>query len=54
MAGLATSLLELGLEGEMLDILVKTFKVTLSNMVITYSCHTRVGFISVQNTYIAP
>jgi hypothetical protein len=37
MAGLTTSLLELGLEGQMLDILVKTFKVTLSNTDITYS-----------------
>jgi hypothetical protein len=38
MAGLITSLLELGLEEQLLDILVKTFKVILSNMDTTYLC----------------
>jgi hypothetical protein len=41
MAGLITSLLELGLEGELLNILVQTFKVihTMNNIY----CHRRTG-----------
>lgn len=48
MAGLITSFLELGLETQLLDILVQTFKVLLSNMGIAY------WLVLILRTYIAP
>jgi hypothetical protein len=52
MAGLITSLLEMGLEERLLDILVKTFKVILIHMDIRYPHDHMIGLVSIWRTHI--